>query len=85
MKLMWSDVQEIAIALSNAAAYVQAVVDRGISVDDFAPQISFNNSTMRDLFEEVAKHRAARRIWARVIRERFGSEDPRSQGSSCAD
>jgi methylmalonyl-CoA mutase, N-terminal domain len=72
-------VQEIAIALSNAAAYVQAVVDRGISVDEFAPQISFNNSTMRDLFEEVAKHRAARRIWARVIRERFGSEDPRSQ------
>ncbi len=71
-------VQEIALALSNAAAYVQAVVDRGIPVDDFAPQISFNISTMRDLFEEVAKHRAARRIWARVIEERFGSRDPRS-------
>jgi methylmalonyl-CoA mutase N-terminal domain/subunit len=71
-------VQEIALALSNAAAYVQAVVDRGIPVDDFAPQISFNISTMRDFFEEVAKHRAARRIWARVIRDRFGSEDPRS-------
>ena len=66
-------VQEIALALSNAAAYVQAVVDRGIPVDNFAPQISFNISTMRDFFEEVAKHRAARRIWARVISERFGS------------
>ena len=71
-------VQEIALALSNAAAYVEAVVDRGIPVDDFAPQISFNISTMRDFFEEVAKHRAARRIWARVISERFGSTDPRS-------
>jgi methylmalonyl-CoA mutase N-terminal domain/subunit len=71
-------VQEIAIALSNATAYVQSVVDRGISVDRFAPRISFNNSTMRDLFEEVAKHRAARRIWARIIRERFGSADPNS-------
>jgi methylmalonyl-CoA mutase, N-terminal domain len=71
-------VQEIALALSNAAAYVQAVVDRGIPVDRFAPQISFNVSTMRDFFEEVAKHRAARRIWARVISERFGSTDPRS-------
>ena len=71
-------VQEIALALSNAAAYVQAVVDRGIRVDRFAPQISFNISTMRDFFEEVAKHRAARRIWARVISERFGSTDPRS-------
>jgi methylmalonyl-CoA mutase N-terminal domain/subunit len=71
-------VQEIALALSNAAAYVQAVVDRGIHVDRFAPQISFNISTMRDFFEEIAKHRAARRIWARVIAERFGSEDPRS-------
>jgi methylmalonyl-CoA mutase, N-terminal domain len=71
-------VQEIAFALSNAAAYVQAVVDRGIPVDRFAPQISFNISTMRDFFEEVAKHRAARRIWARVIAERFGSTDPRS-------
>jgi methylmalonyl-CoA mutase N-terminal domain/subunit len=71
-------VQEIALALCNAAAYVQAVVDRGIPVDHFAPQISFNISTMRDFFEEVSKHRAARRIWARVISERFGSTDPRS-------
>jgi methylmalonyl-CoA mutase, N-terminal domain len=71
-------VQEIALSLSNAAAYVRAVVDRGIPVDHFAAQISFNLSTMRDFFEEVAKHRAARRIWARVISERFGSEDPHS-------
>jgi methylmalonyl-CoA mutase, N-terminal domain len=71
-------VQEVALALSNAAAYAQAVVDRGIPIDEFAPQISFNISTMRDLFEEVAKHRAARRVWARLVRERFGSEDPRS-------
>ena len=70
--------QEIALALSNAAAYVQAMVDRGIHVDRFAPQISFNISTMRDFFEEIAKHRAARRIWARVISKRFGSTDPRS-------
>ncbi len=71
-------VQEIALALSDAAAYVQAVVDRGIAVDDFAPQISFNLSTMRDFFEEIAKHRAARRIWARLVRERFGARDARS-------
>ncbi len=71
-------VQEIAIALSNGVAYIQEVVDRGIPVDQFAPQVSFNNSTMRDVFEEVAKHRAARRVWERLIRERFGSTDPRS-------
>ncbi len=71
-------VQEIAIAISNGVAYIQEVVDRGIPVDEFAPQISFNNSTMRDVFEEVAKHRAARRVWERLIRERFGSTDPRS-------
>jgi methylmalonyl-CoA mutase N-terminal domain/subunit len=71
-------VQEVALALSNAAAYVEAVVQRGIPVDAFAPQISFNISTMRDFFEEIAKHRAARRIWARIIAGRFGSNDPRS-------
>jgi methylmalonyl-CoA mutase N-terminal domain/subunit len=71
-------VQEIAISMSNAAAYIQTLVDRGMSVDSFAPQFSFNLSTMRDFFEEIAKHRAARRIWARLVRERFGAEDPRS-------
>jgi len=71
-------VQEIALTLANASAYVAAVVDRGLPVDSFAPRFSFNISTMRDFFEEVAKHRAARRLWARVMRERFGAEDPRS-------
>ena len=71
-------VQEIALSLSNAAAYVQAAVDRGLAVDSFAPRFSFNLSTMRDFFEEIAKHRAARRIWARIMRERFGAEDPKS-------
>jgi methylmalonyl-CoA mutase N-terminal domain/subunit len=71
-------VQEIAITLANASAYVRAVVDRGLPVDSFAPRFSFNISTMRDFFEEVAKHRAARRLWARIMRDRFEAEDPRS-------
>ena len=71
-------VQEIAITLANASAYVRSVVDRGLPVDSFAPQFSFNISTMRDFFEEVAKHRAARRLWARIMRERFEAQDPRS-------
>jgi methylmalonyl-CoA mutase N-terminal domain/subunit len=66
-------VQEIAIALANAAAYVQAVVDRGLEVDEFAPRFSYNLSTMRDFFEEIAKHRAARRVWASIMRDRFGA------------
>lgn len=71
-------VQEIAISLSNAAAYVQILVDRGMDVDSFAPQFSFNLSTMRDFFEEIAKHRAARRIWSRIMLERFGAKNPKS-------
>ena len=71
-------VQEIAYTLANGAAYVQAVVDRGLDVDRFAGRFSFNISTMRDFFEEIAKHRASRRIWARILRERFGATDPRS-------
>jgi methylmalonyl-CoA mutase N-terminal domain/subunit len=71
-------VQEIAFSLANAAAYVQAVVDRGLAVDEFAGQFSFNISTMRDFFEEIAKHRAARRLWARIMRDRFGARDSRS-------
>jgi methylmalonyl-CoA mutase N-terminal domain/subunit len=71
-------VQEIAYTLANAAAYVQAVIDRGLDVDEFAGQFSFNISTMRDFFEEIAKHRAARRLWAGIMRERFGAKDPRS-------
>ena len=71
-------IQEIALTLSNASAYAQALVDRGLPVDSFAPHFSFNLSTMRDFFEEIAKHRAARRIWARIMREGFGAQDPRS-------
>jgi methylmalonyl-CoA mutase N-terminal domain/subunit len=71
-------VQEIAYTLANASAYVQAVVDRGVPVDEFAPRFSYNISTMRDFFEEVAKHRAARRLWARVMRDRFGAQKPES-------
>ena len=71
-------VEEIALTISDATAYVQALVGRGLSVDSFAPRFSFNLSTMRDFFEEIAKHRAARRIWAKTMRERFGAEDPGS-------
>jgi methylmalonyl-CoA mutase N-terminal domain/subunit len=71
-------VQEVALALANASAYAQALVDRGLSVDEFAPRFSYNFSTMRDFFEEIAKHRAARRVWARIMRERFGAQRPES-------
>ena len=71
-------IQEIAYTLANAAAYMQALVDRGVNPDAFAPRFSFNFSTMRDLFEEVAKHRAARRIWAGIVRDRFGATRPES-------
>ena len=71
-------VQELAFTLANASAYVRAVIERGLDVDEFAPRFSFNVSTMRDFFEEIAKHRAARRLWARIMRERFGARDPRS-------
>jgi methylmalonyl-CoA mutase N-terminal domain/subunit len=71
-------VQEVALTIANASAYADALVERGLPVDSFAPRFSFNLSVMRDFFEEVAKLRAARRIWARTMRERFGAEDPRS-------
>jgi len=71
-------VQEIAFTLANACCYIRAVAERGLAVDEFAPRFSFNVSTMRDFFEEIAKHRAIRRRWARIMRERFGAEDPRS-------
>jgi methylmalonyl-CoA mutase N-terminal domain/subunit len=71
-------VQEIAYTLANASAYAHAVLDRGLDIDEFAPRFSFNVSTMRDFFEEIAKHRAMRRLWARIVRDRFGARDPRS-------
>ena len=71
-------VQEVAFTLANAIAYVQAAVDVGLQVDQFAPRLSFFFNAHDNLLEEVAKFRAARRLWARLMRERFGAEDPRS-------
>jgi methylmalonyl-CoA mutase N-terminal domain/subunit len=71
-------VQEVAFTLSNAIAYVQAAIDAGLQIDDFAPQISFFFSAHNQLLEEVAKFRAARRLWARIMRERFQAQKPAS-------
>jgi methylmalonyl-CoA mutase N-terminal domain/subunit len=72
-------VQELAFTLADGISYVQACIDRGLKVDDFAGQISFYFYTHNDLFEEVAKYRAGRRLWARLMKDRFGAKDPRSQ------
>ncbi|MEW6231824.1 MAG: methylmalonyl-CoA mutase family protein [Chloroflexota bacterium] len=71
-------VQELAFTLADGLAYVQAALDRGLGIDDFAPRLSFFFNAHNDLFEEIAKYRAARRIWAREMRERFGARNPRS-------
>ena len=71
-------VQELAFTFSNAIAYLQAAVDAGLRVDDFAPRVSFFFVAQNNLFEEVAKFRAARRMWARIVKDRFGAQDPRS-------
>ena len=71
-------VQELAFTFANGIAYVQAAMDAGLKVDDFAPRLSFFFVAQNNLFEEVAKFRAARRIWARIMRDRFGAKDPRS-------
>jgi methylmalonyl-CoA mutase N-terminal domain/subunit len=71
-------VQEVAFTLANAVAYVDAARSAGLAVDDFAPQLSFFFNAHNNLVEEVAKYRAARRLWARLMRERFGARDPRS-------
>jgi methylmalonyl-CoA mutase N-terminal domain/subunit len=71
-------VQEVAFTLADAIAYVQAALDAGLAVDNFAPQLSFFFNAHSDLLEEIAKFRAARRLWARLMRERFGAQDPRS-------
>jgi methylmalonyl-CoA mutase, N-terminal domain len=70
--------QELAFTLKDGLTYVQEAVDRGLDVDDFAPRLSFFFNAQIDFFEEVAKLRAARRIWARELRETFGARDPRS-------
>ena len=70
--------QEVGFTLANAIAYVGAAIDAGLSVDEFAPQLSFFFNAHNNLIEEVAKFRAARRLWARLMRERFHARDPRS-------
>jgi methylmalonyl-CoA mutase N-terminal domain/subunit len=71
-------VQELAFTLSNAIAYVEAAMGVGLEVDDFAPRLSFFFNAHNDLFQEVAKYRAARRMWAKIMKERFGARDERS-------
>ena len=71
-------VQELAFTLADGIAYTQAAMDRGLNVDDFAPRFSFFFNSHLDFFEEIAKFRAARRMWAKIMRERFKAKDPRS-------
>ena len=73
-----SAVQEVAFTLCSGIAYVQAAIDAGLEVDQFAPRLAFFFNGHNDVFQEVAKFRAARRMWARIMRERFGARDPRS-------
>jgi methylmalonyl-CoA mutase, N-terminal domain len=70
--------QELAFTLADGFAYVDAAIDRGLDVDDFAPRLSFFFNAHIDFFEEIAKYRAARRIWARELRDRYGAKNPRS-------
>jgi methylmalonyl-CoA mutase, N-terminal domain len=72
-------VQELAFTLANGIAYVEAAIAAGLEVDAFAPRLSFFWNAHNNLFEEVAKFRAARRMWARIMTERFGAKDPRSK------
>jgi methylmalonyl-CoA mutase N-terminal domain/subunit len=71
-------VQEMAFALANATAYVEATLARGVAIDAFAPRISWIFNTHNDFFQEIAKFRALRRMWARMVRERWGAVQPRS-------
>jgi methylmalonyl-CoA mutase N-terminal domain/subunit len=71
-------VQEVAFTLANAIAYVQAAIDAGLAVDEFASQLSFFFNAHNNFLEEVAKYRAARRLWAKIMRERFKAADPKS-------
>jgi methylmalonyl-CoA mutase N-terminal domain/subunit len=70
--------QEVAFTLADGIAYVEAAVKAGLGVDDFGPRLSFFFNAHNDLFEEAAKFRAARRLWARIMRERFGAKNPKS-------
>ena len=73
-----SAVQELAFTLADGFAYVEAALDRGLAIDDFAPRLSFFFNAHNDLFEEIAKYRAARRIWARHMREKYGANNEKS-------
>jgi methylmalonyl-CoA mutase N-terminal domain/subunit len=72
-------VQEVAFTLANGIAYVDAAIKAGLKVDEFGPRLSFFFNSHLDFFEEIAKFRAARRLWAKIMKERFGAQDPRSQ------
>ncbi|MGH2978012.1 MAG: acyl-CoA mutase large subunit family protein [Solirubrobacterales bacterium] len=74
-----SAVQEVAFTLSNAIAYVQAAIDAGLEVEEFAPQLAFFFNGHNNVFQEVAKFRAVRRMWAEIMQDRFGAQSPRSQ------
>lgn len=71
-------IQEVAFTLANGIAYMQAMIDKGMEVDSFAPRFSFFFAAYTNLLEEVAKSRAARRLWAKIMKERFGTQNPRS-------
>ena len=71
-------IQELAFMMLNGIEYIQTIVDRGIDVDDFAPRLSYLVVNHVNLFEEVAKHRAARKLWASIMKERFGAKNPKS-------
>jgi methylmalonyl-CoA mutase N-terminal domain/subunit len=71
-------IQEVAFTFANGIAYVQAAINAGLAVDEFAPRLSFFFGSHNDLFEEIAKFRAARRLWYRIMMDRFGARDPRS-------
>jgi len=73
-----SAVQEVAFTLCSGIAYVQAAIDRGLDVDKFAPRLAFFFNGHNNVFQEVAKFRAARRMWARIMRDRFGAQNPKS-------
>src|ERR1700747_1211703 len=73
-----TDVQEVAFTLANGIAYVEAAISAGLGVDEFAPQLSFFFNSHNELLMQIAKFRAARRLWAHTMRERFGAKDPRS-------
>src|SRR5215203_5067715 len=73
-----SAIQEIAFTLCDAIAYVQAAIEAGLEVDEFAPRLAFFFNGHNNVFQEVAKFRAARRMWATIMRDRFGAKDPRS-------